>query len=66
MKNKLTVLFLVFAALAMVISIWGPETLAKYKDKTILDETHVETVEAASEGYRYTLNGNEKMYILSK
>ena len=38
--------FAVFLAVALVIavSIWGPETLAKYKDKGILNEPHVELV----------------------
>lgn len=64
MKNKGTLFIL--AVLAIVLSIWGPEALAEYKDGTILDETHAETVETAGEGYRYTLNSNEKLYILSK
>lgn len=63
MKNKL---LLFFAVLVVALSIWGPEALAEYKDRTILNETHTETVEEAGEGYRYSLNGNEKLYILSK
>lgn len=67
MKNKkmINVVLLLFAVLAMALSIWGPEALARYKDKEILNEPHEETVEAAGEGYRYTLNANEKLYILS-
>lgn len=64
-KNK-NILFLLFAGLVLAISIWGPEALAEYKDRSILDKTHAEAVENAGEGYRYTLNSNEKMYILSK
>lgn len=52
-------------ALVMAVSIWGPEALAKYKDKGILGQPHVENVEEAGEGYRYRLNANEKLYILS-
>lgn len=55
----LTVLFLLFA-------IWGPEKLAEYKDDRTLNHVTVETVENPSEGYRYSLSNNEKMYILSK
>ena len=57
---------MLFVVLIMALSIWGPEALAKYKDRAILDETHEQTVESASEGYRYTLNSNEKLYILSR
>ena len=52
--------------LEMVWSIWGPELLAEYSDKDLLDKIHVQTVEEAGEGYRYTLNANEKVYILAK
>jgi len=67
MKNKkfINIALLLAAVLVMILSIWGPEALARYKDKDILDEAHAETVEAAGEGYRYTLNANEKLYILS-
>ena len=66
MKSKIYYLaFPVIAAFAMVISIWGPETLARYKDQGILDRPHTENVENAGEGYRYQMNGNEKLYILS-
>lgn len=66
MENKLKgVVFLLFAALSFALSIWGPEAIAKYKDKGILGEAHVEAVEEAGEGYRYQLNANEKLYILS-
>lgn len=58
----------VFSAVVLVIavSIWGPEALAKYKDKGILNEPHIELVEEAGEGYRYQMNANEKLYILSR
>lgn len=66
MKNKVYYLAApLLAALAMFISIWGPEALAEYKDKEILDSTHTESVENAGEGYRYQMNSNEKLYILS-
>lgn len=66
MKNKVYYLAVpLLAALAMLISIWGPEALAKYKDQGILDSPHTESVENAGEGYRYQMNSNEKLYILS-
>ena len=60
--------FAVFLIVALVIavSIWGPAALAKYKDKGILDEPHIELVMEAGEGYRYQMNANEKLYILSR
>lgn len=67
MKNTARYLA-VFLAVVIVIavSIWGPEALAKYKDKGILNEPHIELVMEAGEGYRYQMNANEKLYILSR
>jgi len=66
MKNKIRYLaFIVLVGMVMVVSIFGPEALAQYKDQGILDQPRVELVEAAGEGYRYKLNANEKLYILS-
>lgn len=66
MKSKIYYLAVpLLAALAMVVSIWGPEALARYKDQGILDSPHTESMENAGEGYRYRMNSNEKLYILS-
>lgn len=65
-KTRINMLFLTFAALTIVLSIWGPEAIASYKDRTVLHKIHAEEVEAAGEGYRYALNDNERLYILSK
>lgn len=64
-KIKITI-FLLFAVCALAVSIWGPEALTKYQDKGMLNKIHAETVETAGEGYRYKLNANEKLYILSR
>lgn len=67
MKNKIAAAaFILLAVLTMGISIWGPEAFAGYQDMGILDEIHVESVETAGEGYRYQLNANEKLYLLSR
>ncbi len=79
MKNKLRisriremkpetarVVFPLLTLLVILISIWGPEVLESYKDRKVLDKIHTEMVEEAGEGYRYRLNANEKVYILSK
>lgn len=68
MKSKIYVYYLAFpilAVLVMILSIWGPEALARYKDQGILDRAYTEDVEIAGEGYRYQMNSNEKLYILS-
>lgn len=64
-RVKITV-FILFAVLSMVLSIWGPEAFARYQDKSMLNEIHAQTVEDAGEGYSYKLNANEKLYILSR
>lgn len=65
-KTTVNISFLAFVGLIMVLSIWGPEALAGYKDGTILYKVHSEDVETGGEGYRYTLNSNERLYILSQ
>lgn len=67
MKYKVKIaVFILFAVFSMALSIWGPETLARYQDRGMLNEIHAETVEEAGVGYRYKLNINEKLYILSR
>lgn len=50
----------------LFLAIWGPEQIAKHTDKRTLNKITVEQVEGGNEGYRYTLNSNEKLYILAK
>ena len=57
---------LLTVVLVITVSIWGPEALAKYKDKGILNKPHIELVMEAGEGYRYQMNANEKLYILAR
>lgn len=67
MKYKIKIaVFILFAVFSMALSIWGPEALARYQDRGMLNEIHAETVEEAGVGYRYKLNINEKLYILSR
>lgn len=67
MKKKIiNLIVLLLSAFLLVIAIWGPERLASYKDAKTLNQITVETVENQSEGYRYSLSINEKMYILAK
>lgn len=67
MRNTMRYMAVFLAVvMVMIVSVWGPEALAKYKDKGILDEPHIEAVGDAGEGYRYQMNVNEKLYILSR
>lgn len=68
-KNKIGKLSLLLIPLAVVIvalAVWGPEALAKYQDRAILDRVNVQEAGKGMEGYRYSLSGREKLYILSK
>ena len=64
-RVKITAFFFLTAA-CVALSIWGPESMAKYRDKSTLGQIHGETIEEASAGYRYELNANERLYILSR
>lgn len=52
--------------LVMSLAVWGPEAIAEYQDRTILNKIEGESIGAESEGYRYSLSSNEKLYVLSK
>ncbi|MBQ9990540.1 MAG: hypothetical protein IJP31_06320 [Lachnospiraceae bacterium] len=60
------VLFPLLALLVILASVWGPQLLGEFRDKDVLDKIHVQEVEDGGEGYRYRLNANEKVYILSR
>lgn len=63
MKNGL-VLLGVFAVIAC--SVWGPEALAGYRDRSVFNEIHVQEVEEAGAGYRYTLSSDERIFLLAE
>lgn len=65
-KKKISLLLIPLAALIAVLAVWGPEALARYRDKGILDQIQTQEAETSTEGYRYALSSNEKLYILSK
>ncbi|MBR1931786.1 MAG: PepSY domain-containing protein [Lachnospiraceae bacterium] len=65
-KRKISLVILAVSALLLAFAVWGPERLARYKDKKTLNHVTVETVDDAGAGYRYSLSNNEKLYILSK
>ncbi|NLL79661.1 MAG: hypothetical protein GX234_07725 [Clostridiales bacterium] len=63
--TKSSMILLAAAVLGMVFSIWGPEAITRYKDKSVLEKIHTQDVESIGEGYRYILSGSERLYILS-
>lgn len=63
---KINKYFVIAAVFVIVLAVWGPEAFSRYQDRMILDQISVEAVETGSEGYRYSLNSNEKLYIVSK
>ncbi len=65
-KNALNLALLALTAAAVAVSIWGPEQITRYKDKDILGQIRTQEEETGAEGYRYQLNRNEKLYILSQ
>lgn len=64
--SKISLLLLPLAAVIVGLAVWGPEALAEYRDKGILNQIRNREAETGTEGYRYFLSGNEKLYILSK
>ena len=60
-----TSIIMIFVALILGLSIWGPEKLSNYKDKYTMNRVSTEEVEGIGEGYRYELTSNEKLFILS-
>lgn len=60
-----TAVFLI-TCLTLLAAVLGPEALARYKDRSALNQITVEEVDTLSEGYRYTLSSNEKLYLLSE
>ena len=59
-------MLLALTVVAVLLSIWGPEALALYKDKGVLNQINTREEETGGEGYRYQLSSNEKLYILSQ
>lgn len=65
-KQIINLVLLCFALLVVVLSIWGPEALAEYKDRGVIGQIHLQEEEGENEGYRYRLSRNEKLFILSQ
>ena len=65
-KSIAYILTLLLAVLTLAFAIWGPERIARYQDERTLNRVTVEEAGESSEGYRYSLSSNEKLYILAK
>lgn len=65
-QKYIIVLLVIGTAFVVFGAVWGPEQLSKYRDRYTLNKIQSEAVEGNGEGYRYSLNSNEKLYILSK
>lgn len=65
-KRTVNLALLLLAILVMVLAIWGPENLAVYRDRSVLNHITEQEVENEGVGYRYQLSNNEKLYLLSE
>lgn len=65
-ESKRNLALLVAAIAVMIISVWGPEALAVYMDRSVLNQIQISETEAEGAGYRYQLNSKEKLFILSQ
>ncbi len=65
-KTRTDLAVLSVAALTLILSVWLPEALTAYKDRQILDEISLLAAEPEGAGYRYRLDSNEKVFILSQ
>lgn len=57
---------LAVTAVILLLAVLGPERIAHYKDRGILNQITGEETEGLNQGYRYTLSSNEKLYLLSE
>ena len=64
--EKISMLLITLAAVIAAVAVWGPEAIAQYRDRNILNQIHVRETETGTEGYRYSLSNNERVYIVSK
>ena len=55
-RKRISLLLLPLALIVVIIAIWGPETLAEYRDGGILNRITTQEAETGTEGYRYFLS----------
>ena len=64
--GRLSLFLLPLAGIIVGLAVWGPEELARYRDRGILNQIQTQETAMGAEGYRYSLSNNDKVYILSK
>lgn len=64
--KKIGLLLIPLAMIVVGLAVWGPEAMARYRDREILNQIRTQEIETGTEGYRYSLSSNEKIYILSQ
>lgn len=65
-SRKISLLLIPLAVAIVGLAVWGPEELARYRDRGILNQIQSQETDTGMEGYRYSMSSNEKLYILSK
>ncbi len=65
-KIRLQICVFLLAVVVMSLAVWGPEALANYQDRNILNQITRQEAGGESEGYRYSMSANDKLFILSK
>lgn len=65
-KSTINFALVIFGLMVIAASIWGPEMLTVYRDRTVLDRITTQTSETEGQGYRYRLEESEKLFILSQ
>lgn len=65
-KKRRDLIILFTTVVILLASIFGPEQMARYKDRGMMNQITVEETEKSSAGYRYSLNSNEKLWLLSE
>lgn len=65
-KTVINYVLLLVTVMVAGLSVWGPEALAVYADRNILNAVNTQTTEEGEKGYRYQLTPGEKLYILSQ
>lgn len=65
-KKARNLAVIALTVLILLAAVLGPEGLARYKDRSMFNELTLEETGDLSQGYRYTLSSNEKLYLLSE
>lgn len=65
-KHILNLALVALTVVVVALSVWGPEAMAKYRDRDMFDTVNVATEETEGSGYRYQLSPDDKLYILSR